>query len=128
MSGFIQSNQTIQLTDSNATISKFDTGKIFFVPTLTANRTYTLPAVAPGLHYRFINNTGAATMAFAGIISGGGTTVVGAMLNSTPVVVTKTGVASCRFLAASVKGDYIDCVCDGTSWNVSGMSSVVGLA
>jgi len=129
MSGYIQTNQIIQLPNADATISVADTGKMLLVPQLTgANKTYTLPAVSPGLRYRFINSTNAATLGFAGIISGGGTTVVGALINSTPIVVTKTGVASCRFLAASVKGDYIECICDGTNWNVSGMSAAVGFA
>ena len=128
MAGHVQTNQTIQLPDAAYTVNAADTGKIFLVPTLTAaGRTFTLPAVAAGLRYRFINNPAAATLVGPGIISGGGTTVHGALLNVTPVVVAKTGQASCRFLAASVKGDYIDVMCDGTNWNVSGMSGVVGL-
>ena len=125
MANYVQSNQTVQLTDASTTINEADTGKIFLIPTLTVARTYTLPAVAPGLHYKFINNTAAGILGAAGIIAG--TVVYGALLNVTPAVVAKTGQASCRFLTASVKGDYIDCICDGTRWSVSGMSGVVGL-
>lgn len=128
MTNYIQSNQTVQLTNADSTISEVDSGKYFLVPTLTADRTFTLPAVKAGLHYRFVNNCGAATLGAAGIIAAAaGNIVFGALLNVTPAVVAKTGQASCRFLTASKKGDYIDCVCDGTNWNVSGMSGVVGL-
>ena len=54
MSGFVQTNQPVNLPDANATISASDTGKIHFVNTVTGIE-LTQPAVAPGLHYHFIN-------------------------------------------------------------------------
>lgn len=128
MTNYIQSNQTVQLTDASVSISEVDSGKYFLVPTLTGARTFTLPSVKAGLHYRFVNNCGGNTLGAAALIAAAaGNIVYGALLNVTPTVVAKTGAASCRFLTASVKGDYIDCICDGTNWNVSGMSGVIGL-
>ena len=58
MSAYIQTNQTIQLPDSDYTVSSADTGKIFLISTVTALRIITLPtpsvAIA-GLHYIFLN-------------------------------------------------------------------------
>ena len=57
MSGFIQSNQIVKLPYANTAINIADSGKIFITPQTVgaAAVIYTLPTVAEGLHYRFIN-------------------------------------------------------------------------
>ena len=68
-SAYIQTNQTIQLPDSDYTVSSVDTGKIFLISAVTALRIVTVstPSVInTGLHYVFINRApilgGAETM------------------------------------------------------------------
>ena len=58
MSAYIQTNQIIQLPDSDYTVSSVDTGKIFLISAVTALRIVTLPTpsvINTGLHYVFIN-------------------------------------------------------------------------
>ena len=58
MSAYIQTNQTIQLPDSDYTVSSVDTGKIFLISAVTVLRIVTLPTpsvINTGLHYVFIN-------------------------------------------------------------------------
>lgn len=136
MSVYVQTNQTVLLLNANNTISAADTGKTILIPVLTvATRVITLPALASGLHYRFVVNVGA----IAGLTriarltpAAGGTPVNGVLINNNAgaaTVVAKNGAATADFTATAVTGDYIDAYCDGVSWFLSGASSVAaGLA
>ncbi len=139
MSLYVQTNQIIQLTNAAApanTILAADTGKIMKIPVLTAaTRVITLPALAAGLHYRFMVDVSA----IAGLTqiarltpAAGGTPVNGTLINANgvaAVTVQKNAAAVADFTATAVTGDYIDLYCDGVTWHVSGMSSVAaGLA
>jgi len=63
MAVYVQTNQAITLNDINDNILTSENGRIFLIPVLTGNRTYTLPAIQPGLHYVFINRALAANNA-----------------------------------------------------------------
>ena len=133
MSGFIQSNQIVKLPYANTAINIADSGKIFITPQTVeaAAVIYTLPTVAEGLHYRFINganlplsgsvqiNTNAAVAILNGSVIGGPISGVALL-----AVIANTQI---RFLTAkSVQGDFIDLTCDGTNWYVDGRSQVGG--
>lgn len=131
-SDYIQSNQVVHLPDDDVLdFNNSDSGKIFMIPELSADRTYRIPLRDKGLHFTFINNCGAAnTLGFVATIDPRlvGDTMYGALLNTPAAVVHKDNAADTQLLAISVQGDYVDCFCDGTNWYVSGMSGVVGLA
>lgn len=138
MAVYLQTNARVQLTNANTAISAVNTGKIHFIPALTVGtKTYTLPPVAAGLHYRFIAApVGANLSQIAAIVAPAAAAIIqGALVNTNTgagnvsTIVAKANGTFARFTATAVKGDYIDLYCDGTNWHVSGISSVIaGLA
>jgi len=126
-----QSNQTILLPDANYSVSAVDSGKIFVISTLAADRTITLPSVQSGLKYTFINASPATlthdlniTTPETNNMSG-----VGLLTGALNVVddITYEDITPLIFDSISVKGDIVECICDGTNWYVSGFSGVLGL-
>ena len=67
MSVYVQTNQIVNIPNAAAyAVSMTDTGKVHICPQTTVgvgDITVTLPAVAAGLHYRFINGSAAAAAA-----------------------------------------------------------------
>ena len=107
MSVYVQTNLPILLPDAAANINATDTGKVLIIPNLNADRTYTLPAVAAGLHYKFIKtgaagNIGTVAGPGAGLIKG----VV--LLGNGNVDVADGNDVSITFTANSLEGDSID--------------------
>lgn len=133
MSNFIQSNAVITLLAPSATaqtMSVADSGKIIVIPAATANGVVNLPAVAPGLCYKFIM---AATAAFTVTLTPTANGLVnGSVLNNNAAageVVSKNAANTTNFTATAVAGDWIEVVSDGTNWYVFGQSRVAaGLA
>ncbi len=129
---YVQSNQVILLPYINTTISTVDSGKFLITPQTTgAAAVYTLPAVAMGLHYRFINGAPAAlngsvqinTPAAATILNG---SVVGGPTGGVALLAVVDG-TQIRFLTAvSELGDFIDLTCDGTYWYVDARTQAGG--
>ena len=120
MSLYVQTNQVITLsTATPLTISAADTGKFILVPGQAGAQIINLPALAPGLTYRFIK-TGIAA-AGSSIITPV-TAVIHGQINSgvhfSPVV----NGASATFAAASSMGDMLEMYCDGVNWNIKGFS------
>src|SRR4051812_15967393 len=111
MSVYVQTNQPVILGNVDAAISAADTGKLILVNTITADRTYTLPAAAAGLHYRIQNKAPGASGgnaivqgAAAGLLNGL-IIQLGAAVNATRSLAV-TAALSCTFVTAvSVKGD-----------------------
>lgn len=133
MSGEVQSNQPINLPDAAYTVSPVDSGKIMFVNTVTANRTYTLPLPAAGLHYRFINKAPGALGGNVIIATNGGAAImngiiiqVGAAVNATRSLPVAGSVSNTFVTAVSLIGDCVDVYSDGTSWFVQSLSTVNG--
>lgn len=122
MSGYVQSNQTITLPDTSIPLSASDTGKVFLIPALTANRTYTLPPVAPGLHFVFINTALAANNA---IIQGPNNLLQGVLIRTGVAVATAVGAnEQINFVGGtSVVGDRAEYYCDGVRWSVTAYSN-----
>ena len=124
MTSYIQSNQPVFLPDAAQILSAVDTGKIMLINTVTATRTYTLPAVAPGLHYTFLNMSPGVLGANIKI-TGGANSMQGTLFTlAATAAVANTFV---NFITgATLKGDRLDIICDGTQWCVLGTTSVAG--
>ena len=99
------------------------------LPVLTGDRVINLPAVAPGLFYRFVVADPIA-LAFNAVI----TPPVNALCNGT-LIETNAGAGislpvaaenTVTFNAVAIAGDYMNVVCDGTRWLIEGISSVQG--
>lgn len=121
---------SVSLTDANATILAANSGKVHTIANVSADRTFTLPAVAAGLRYKFVAEVGAAdghdwifvAAATANLFKGG-------------LLVIDTDAAPA--LASAVVADQsdddqlqvnlpqggtaIEMYCDGTYWIVSGV-------
>jgi hypothetical protein len=120
----------VSLTDANATILAANSGKTHLIANVSADRTFTLPAVAAGLRYKFVAEVGAAdghdwifvAAATANLFKGG-----------VLMVDTDAGPATVAAVVADQSDDdqlqvnlpqggtAIEMYCDGTYWIVSGV-------
>ena len=120
MSLYIQTNQCVTLsTATPLTISASDTGKFILVPGQAGAQIINLPALAPGLTYRFIKtgiaNAGSSVITpITAVIQG----QINSAANFSPVV---NGL-SVTFAASSSMGDLVEMYCDGVNWNIKGVS------
>ncbi len=136
MSGYVQSNQVVSIPSVAAyAVSISDTGKIMMLPQTVAGVAIaiTLPAVAPGLHYRFIN--GSPLIAAAAItIAAAGAIIHGQIIQGPTNGVSYTPAAGLTTLSlaigvvgppatGSIKGDYADFYSDGVLWYLQAASS-----
>jgi len=134
MANYVQTNQIVLVPNQTAyAVSAADSGKIFNCPqtTVIGIITITLPAAAPGLHYRFINGSPAASVAnvvvqgAAGGLLNGLIITLGAAVNATRSHVVTNSLSMTFVSTVSVLGDHMDFYCsDGRTWSVSAMSSV----
>ena len=129
MAVYVQTNQVVNIPNQPAyNVLESDTGKIHSCPQTTlvvGDITITLPPVAPGLYYRFINSSPAAAVANV-IIKGN----VAGLINGLAIDFTNgiimANSTNIKFVSAkSVKGDYIELICDGVIWSCFGRSSVL---
>ena len=81
----------------------------------------TLPAVSPGLRFRFIHST---TVANAITFAGGANLMNGLWRQVNGTATPGAGVTSIAFTATAVPGDIIDLISDGVSWYAIGNTSV----
>lgn len=115
---------------ANTTLKASDSGSIYTISQAGAY-VVTLPAVQNGLYYKFIAATlGANNFTINSLVTNPATTPFeGVFISGTNGAIATTNVTaknSVRFTASKAKiGDYIELVCDGTTWYVSGMSSSV---
>jgi hypothetical protein len=138
MSVYLQTNQDILVPNQAAyTVSTADTGKIFILPQTVAgvgNITISLPAPAPGLHFRFINSSPAASVRNVAITATAavvyGQAIMGplngvAFLNIAGV--PPAGLTTLNFVTGvTVLGDSADYYCDGTRWYVNAYATTAG--
>ena len=94
-----------------------DSGKTYFLASTVA-RTITLPAVKAGLRFKFIvtDATAASTIA-----TSEGTALIKGGILLAPGWETLAGTTLTASTSAVV-GDWIELVCDGTYWYISGQS------
>ena len=104
-------------TASSHTLGMKDSGKTYMLENTVA-RTITLPAVKAGLKFKFVvtDSTAASTIA----TSEGTSLIKGGILLATawePLAGTTLTAAT-----DNVIGDWVELVCDGTYWYISGQS------
>jgi len=133
LSGSLEQDMVV-ITDTNAyAILDANSGKIHFIPDLTADSTNTLPAEATGLHYKFVYNGGAADAQDWIITTGNDTNYfVGGLVQLDPGAATSNSVAINYYSNGSSNskltvltpeaGTFVEIWCDtGVTWRVSGM-------
>lgn len=105
---------------ANTSLSALQSGKVFLMPTATANNVISLPAPVAGLNFKFIvqaaaNGTNTQTIQATGAILDGSivgtaaTVVITAATNQTNLILSATA-------ADSVPGSFADLYCDGSAW------------
>lgn len=114
--------------DATRVLTKLDSGSTFFVSGASA-RTITLPALQEGLNFRFIvdEDTPTADITISGATAQKiyGNLGIASVTDETNRVVC-AGVDSVVIDTTALKGDYLDFICDGSFWYVSGMSKQGG--
>lgn len=125
-----QNQAIINLADANASISAANSGKTHVIANVSADRTFTLPAVEDGLRYKFVAEVGSAdghdwifvANATANLFKGG-----------VLMIDTDAGPATAALVAADQSDDdqlqinlpqggtWLEMYCDGTYWIVSGV-------
>lgn len=123
--GYVDMSDPIVTISAAKTLKDSDHGKTFLL-NAAAGAAITLPAVKPGLKFKFIVDAAFATTAWT-IVTPGGVNIIqgGVDVNSTLVPFanedTITFVAS-----AETIGDFVHLECDGTDWNASGLGTASG--
>ena len=102
-------------TASSHTLGAKDSGKTYFLESTVA-RTITLPAVKAGLKFKFIATD---TTADSSIATSEGTALLKGGAECGDAYLTLAGTTIVVEAAGSV-GDWLEMVCDGTYWYVSG--------
>ncbi len=130
MSGLVQTNQIVNLPLAVQTLSVNDSGKIIITgQTAGGGFLYTLPLPAAGLHYRFINGAALALNGSLNITTNAGNAIIFGGVTMGPTGgVALIPVNGSTFIgfnsAASLRGDYIDLISDGTNWYCDAHSRV----
>ena len=105
-------------TASSHTLDMGDSGKIYMLYNTVA-RTITLPAVAAGLKFKFIATD---TTADSSIATSEGTALIKGGSEAGNSYLTLAGTTIIVEAAATV-GDWLEFICDGSYWYVSGHTS-----
>ena len=124
----VASRQRVETIAADKTIQSAETGETYIV---TARAIITLPAVQDGAYFKFIVGADIANHANALKITAGSAILKGgiaehkdstapAVVNSTALVTFVNVDASGNVANKLLAGSVIECVCDGTTWFVSG--------
>ena len=105
-------------TAPSHTLGAKDSGKTYFLESTVA-RTITLPAVKAGLKFKFIATD---TTADSSIATSEGTALLKGGAECGDAYLTLAG-TTIIVEAAGAVGDWLEMVCDGTYWYVSGHGS-----
>lgn len=117
------SDNFVQEITANTTLTNADSGKIFTVA--TDELTITLPAVAAGLKFTFINTGANANNIIT--ISPQSTDAIWGTITLAASVVDLGGVDDKDLIntkASSIKGDSVTLISDGTDWFVAASTGI----
>ena len=104
-------------TASSHVLSMNDSGKVYIISSTVA-RTITLPAVKAGLRFKFIMSD---TTADSSITTSEGTALLKGGAEWATAWETLAG-TTLTAATDNVVGDWVELVCDGTYWYISGQS------
>lgn len=132
-SSYLRTNAQIRLpsmTGAGQTLYSADSGKTVLIPAATANGNLTLPALEAGLYFKLIMT---ATAGFIITVQSPTINVVfgNLIVNNAGAItsVIKSAATSFNITATAVSSDFVEITCDGTNYNIFGMSRVAaGLA
>lgn len=125
-----QSNEPVAVADANYTFLTDNSGKVHTIANVSADRTFTLPAVKAGLNYELVAEVGAAdghdwiivTAATADLFKGG---VLAIDTDAAPAVASAVVADQSNDDQFQVNlpqgGTAVKFFCDGTFWIVSGV-------
>lgn len=121
------SGQVVEKITAAETLKNGDSGKVFMLDSASGAYSITMPTtLKAGVNYRFIvqenTPTGAITLAFGSAIVYGNLEQQADTNEDNRVAAA--GVSNVIIGTTALQGDYLDFVCDGTYWYVSGMSSI----
>lgn len=128
--GVAANTGNVSVGDANYTILAANSGKVHTIANVSADRTFTLPAVSAGLKYRFVAEVGAAdghdwvfvAAATANLFKGGVLMVdTDASPASVAAVVADQSDDDQLQVNLPQGGTAIEMYCDGTYWIVSGV-------
>lgn len=137
--GGLQNNAIVRVPDQKSValaITAAQSGTTFILAATTVGgQTFTLPAAAVGLNYKFVCgttlNAGSTSVAIGQIISftAPGAFLFGATMSGAAgamATLPNPGQTTIAMPATALTGDWFACVCDGTNWSCSGVTSVAG--
>lgn len=102
-----------------STLTAADSGKTYLLSSATEFAT-TLPAVADGLHFRFIVGAAPSGASYT-VVSEGGDNVIDGGATVAGAAVAAVNEDTITFTdGAAASGDWVELFCDGTNWYVSG--------
>ena len=121
------SGQVVEKITAAETVTNGDSGKVFLLDSAGGAYSITMPTtLKAGVNYKFIvqenTPTGAITLAFGSAIVYGNLEQQADTNEDNRVACA--GVSNVIIGTSALKGDYLEFVCDGTNWYVSGMSSI----
>tara|TARA_R100000700_G_scaffold29845_1_gene36723 strand:+ start:245 stop:655 length:411 start_codon:yes stop_codon:yes gene_type:complete len=125
---FFNTRKNVQALDAAYTVLESDSNKVFMMSSTGGAYQVTMPTTVAnleGFHCKFIvledTPTGDITIAFgSAIVDGVNDDGQGNVANST----AGTAVSNILIEAAAKQGDFIDVMCDGTSWYFHAVGSV----
>lgn len=120
-------SRMIQLTDVASTVLTADqSGATIYIPQADAqDDVITLPALAPGLWFRFIFQAVSDGTQTITIKSAAASGLSGAIMNVAAAAYTSTVIPASTIVRSATAnntkaGDYLECHCDGTKWYFTG--------
>jgi hypothetical protein len=106
------------------TLTAADSGVVYTIPAATAGAEITLPTLKAGLNFKFIVAGAFATTDWTIVSS---TSVIYGVANVNSVSILGAAENTISFVAsAETIGDYVNLVCDGTSWYADGFAAAAG--
>jgi len=102
-----------------------ESGKVCFL-NASAEFDSTLPAVAQGLHFKFVVSAAPSGVDYQVLTNSGDNVIEGSVTVAGAVVLAANEDEINFVQAAAIVGDWVELVCDGTSWFVSGQASASG--
>ena len=106
------------------TLTSAESGLVFTIPAAAAGAAITLPSVAKGLKYKFVVGGAFATTDWT-IVAATDVIFGGAIVNSVNIPAATENTISLVASAETI-GDWVEIVCDGTNWYVSGVGTSAG--
>jgi len=132
---FNSSRMRVETLTGNKTIATAETGEVYLA---NAAREVTLPAAQDGAYFKFIvntkfsDNTDLVISASGDAVFKGGILIVaaGSVNNVSDVAESAAGNNTLTISGGSgeavLQGTYVECICDGTDWAVTGTALVEG--